>query len=100
MPEIVYIVLKNADFTEGRGPMFFHKVFKTRQIAHDYIMQQEGIYGTPQRQSTGLENNYNGYQIISAELQTELLTASEKNDIEKKILNLTEAIEILKNKLR
>lgn len=100
MSDFVYVVLKNSDFSEGRGPMVFHKIFKTSQLAHDYIMQQEGIHGSKQGICKILgENYYNGYEIRGAEVQTELLTASEKNDIEKKILRLTEEIEVLRNKL-
>lgn len=56
----VAIVLKNADFTEGRGPMVLHKVFDTVEHAEAYIITQPGIYGSPQR-----KDNYgwNGYDI-------------------------------------
>jgi hypothetical protein len=54
----VVIVTKNADFTEGRGPMNFHKVFWYLSDAIDYIMTQAGIYGSTQGAS-----NYAGVSI-------------------------------------
>lgn len=54
----VVIVEKNSDFTEGRGPMHFHKVFKKVENAINYIMSQSGIYGSQQG-----TNNYAGVSI-------------------------------------
>lgn len=80
----VAIVTKNSDFTEGRGPMVFHKVFRSLQDAHDYVMQQSGIYGSKQKfscyfgcsvgKSVDLSQmlyasmNYNGYSINLCEI--------------------------------
>lgn len=68
-----WYVLKNADFTEGRGPMVFHKVFKTLDSAVSYIMKQDGIYGSKQyctvRASVNIDgeayayNQINGYDL-------------------------------------
>lgn len=42
----IYAVFKNADFTEGRGPMIFAGSFKTLQGAKNYINKQgSGIFG-------------------------------------------------------
>lgn len=54
----VFVVLKNGDFTEGRGPMAFHKVFRSYVGAFEYVMSKEGIFGSKQ----GV-NNYSGVNI-------------------------------------
>jgi hypothetical protein len=42
----IYIVNKNVDFTEGRGPMVFHKAFSTRKQMIEYLNSLPyGIYG-------------------------------------------------------
>lgn len=41
----VWATYKNQDMTEGRGPMIRDKVFLNERDAHDYINQQEGIFG-------------------------------------------------------
>lgn len=53
-----WLVKKNADFTEGRGPMHFHKLFYHIEDAFNYIMKQDGVYGSVQR-----TNNYSGISI-------------------------------------
>lgn len=73
---LVYVVLKNSDFTEGRGPMRFHKIFHNELDAHRYIMTQKGIYGSPQGYSQHFGTNvhggayvslsYNGYDKLTA----------------------------------
>lgn len=73
--EYIAIVLKNVDFTEGRGPMLFHKAYASPIDAHQYVVQQGGIMSSkPQgepyisfgvninRQLYG-SINYNGYDI-------------------------------------
>lgn len=66
----VSIVLKNGDFTEGVGPMLFHKVFGTFKDAEDYVKQQVGIFGSPQYETPTrhyfggvVRYVYNGYDI-------------------------------------
>lgn len=56
----VYVVLKNADFIEGRGQMRLHSIFSTKKEAHEYIMSQDGIFGSPQNFG---KYGYNGYEI-------------------------------------
>jgi hypothetical protein len=42
----VVIVLKNADFTEGRGPMLFDNVFSSMEKAEAYVDDKKvGIFG-------------------------------------------------------
>lgn len=71
----VYVVLINADFTEGRGPMKFHKVFDTLDTARTYVMSQKGIFGSDQKEHhyswTGKDKwSFNGYEIHLAPLLT------------------------------
>lgn len=67
MEEFIYIVMKNADFTEGRGPMYIHKVFRDIENAREYIKKQDGIFGSKQDRCDDLcdENCevWNGYDI-------------------------------------
>jgi hypothetical protein len=73
----VFVVTRNADFTEGRGPMIFHKVFSDFDVAVAYVLTKEGIYGSAQRAAVyaGINikgepyvmSTFNGYEIsISA----------------------------------
>lgn len=61
----VAIVLKNADFTEGRGPMVFDKVFDTVEHAEAYIATQPGIYGSKQGKGA---YGWNGYDVMRCEV--------------------------------
>lgn len=71
----VYVILKNADFTEGRGPMLLHRVCDTFDVAEAYVMAQSGIFGSEQGlskyQSPIDEWNYNGYSIRKCNVFTE-----------------------------
>jgi hypothetical protein len=67
---MIYCVLMNADFTEGRGPMLLHKVFDTRDAAHRYIMSQAGIFGSEQKYDKKYDS-YNGYDIKELPVYTE-----------------------------
>ena len=70
----LFIVTKNADFTEGRGPMVYHKAFRTFDDAVEYVMKQDGIYGSAQgaRNNAGISitgtpyvvSSFNGYNIL------------------------------------
>lgn len=42
---LVYIVKKNNDFTEGRGPMLVDKIFANQADAHNYVNDQGSPYG-------------------------------------------------------
>lgn len=64
--EYIYIVSKNADFTEGRGPMLFDCAFTDGEVAISYVEDQDGIYGSPQkveRDKYGAFAYGNGYDI-------------------------------------
>ena len=77
--DVICVVMRNADFTEGKGPMVFHKAFRSFESATRYIMGQSGIYGTRQgaRNYAGVSNagrpyivsGFNGYQIQFARLE-------------------------------
>lgn len=41
----VWATYKNADMTEGKGPMVMDKVFLERKDADEYLLQQEGVFG-------------------------------------------------------
>lgn len=69
-----FVVLKNADFTEGRGPMVLTgDAYRNYDDAVDYIMSQDGIYGSKQysQWSNGVNVHgeiyayvtFNGYEI-------------------------------------
>jgi len=55
---VLCAVLKNADFTEGKGPMLLDKIFRSYDKATQYIMKNEGIYGSRQH-----SKNYSGVSI-------------------------------------
>lgn len=65
--ESCFVVLKNSDFTEGRGPMVVDKIFKSIVSAEEYVSAQSGIYGSKQYRSTHFGVNINGvfYAITS-----------------------------------
>jgi hypothetical protein len=75
----VCVVTKNSDFTEGRGTMKLHKVFGKMKAAIEYIMTQEGIYGSKQAVSNYAGVNvhgkpycvsgFNGYDIKIIEVE-------------------------------
>jgi hypothetical protein len=66
MNKFVYVVKKNADFTEGRGPMLLDSVWSDPDEAVKWVKQQGGIYGSEQRVELNKYGYYayaNGYQI-------------------------------------
>ena len=75
----VFTVLKNSDFTEGRGPMLFDKTFKKFEDAENYILSQNGISGSSQYKQISYGINiygaayarieYNGYNIKMSRLE-------------------------------
>ncbi len=86
-----YLVLKNADFTEGRGPMVPVKIFSSPSKAHGWIMSQEGIQGTvPWFQLNYGVNiqgdlycitSYNGYKIRLMDVEGMVLPESQRRVI-------------------
>lgn len=71
----IYIVFKNADFTEGRGPMLFHFAFTNGADAVKYVEAQGGIYGSPQKVTMNYLDHYaygNGYKIDEVDVHNSL----------------------------
>lgn len=76
--DVVYVVTKNTDFVEGTGTKILHKVFRDPKKANNYIMNQNGIYGSKQYKQiiTGVNIkgelygsiSYNGYDIEVMEI--------------------------------
>lgn len=67
----IYVVMMNADFTEGRGPMLFHMAFLHGEHAVEYVASQKGIFDSPQKVEMGKHGYYayaNGYVIKEVEL--------------------------------
>ena len=102
--ENVWIVKKNADFIEGRGPMMMHLIFSKFDDAHKWVMAQSGIYGSQQRQERGSGSgrwDYNGYSITKYKVYDSadsLLEAKErKKEIENQIKDLKEELGSLGN---
>lgn len=44
----VYVVKKNMDSIEGKGPMVLHSVWSMWESAHAFVMLQPGPMGTKQ----------------------------------------------------
>lgn len=100
-PTNIYVVLKNADFTEGRGPMLYHAVFRNKEHAVNYIMDQDGIFGSTQNSTPSSRTNaagtmheyYNGYTLLTTPVienydsskvaETEILLKEKQEQIKK-----------------
>jgi len=77
--ETVFIVLKDSDRTEGRGPMIVDKCFSNIENAERYIEKQPGIFGSQQSRRLYFSVNslgeifstisHNGYEIKEIELE-------------------------------
>lgn len=98
----IYVVFKNADFTEGRGPMQFHLAFTDGEEAIRYVEKQQGIYGSPQRVERGKYGHFaygNGYEIDKVVVHRSVaeVIRNQKEEARKKALaKLTEEeIELL-----
>ncbi len=81
---IVYLVNKNADFTEGRGPMLPHRLFKNADDAHNYIMDQSGIFGSDQYKNSYGYNGYSISEMVLIESYDKAEIAKQKILLEKK----------------
>lgn len=100
----VYVVFKDADFVEGRGPMRVHLIFSKFEDAHNWIMSQKGIMGT--EQSQGVSGNssrwsYNGYAIHKHKVYEDSISiiqaAERKKELEKQIEELKEELGAISN---
>lgn len=73
-----FVVLRNSDFIEGRGPMKLDCIWNSKIQAEEYIASKKGIYGSPQKREEHFGNNiygmmyisiyYNGYDIMKMEI--------------------------------
>lgn len=86
--DIVYMVLKNTDFTEGRGPMVFHKLFRTMEAARNYVSRKPGIFGSKQYQDKGLSIEksewWNGYSIQEVQIENGISDTEIANLVDRK----------------
>ena len=64
---VIFMVEKNSDFTEGRGPMRFDSAYYTFDDAVEYILRQDGIYGTPQGVSNRPGINIHGVPYVTSD---------------------------------
>lgn len=64
--KLVYIVMRNADQQEGRGPMLVHSVYGKLKKAQEFVEAQPGIYGSKQRLEYADDEtwSYNGWAIF------------------------------------
>jgi hypothetical protein len=87
----VYRVMRNADSTEGRGPMVYVTTFETFAAANAYVMHKGSPYGyklTAKRNIDGDEWSYDGWYCVHKD---EVL---QEYDIEQVKKNLAELRQI------
>lgn len=51
MSNLVYLIYRNSDMTEGRGPMTVCKVMADREKAIQFALDQPGVMGIRNRQT-------------------------------------------------
>ena len=75
IPDTVYVVKCETDWTEGRGPMKIDKIFLDLEEARKYVKTQKGIMGVSQplkpydfSKNGKVNESWNGYEIIEYEL--------------------------------
>lgn len=94
---LVYVVLKNADFTEGRGPMVFNKIFANQEDAKQYAFDNLNPYGNPDPIRQGFA------QIVPAQVveayDHELVTKKkeEKKRLQDQIKELNKQLDAIGN---
>ena len=54
----VYCVYKNADMTEGRGPMLLDSIWASRALAEDYMDCHFGVMGRQERWSKSTSGDW------------------------------------------
>jgi hypothetical protein len=105
----VFIILKNSDFTEGRGPMLFDRVFDTFSAADQYVMGKSGIFGSEQcrdeRSALDAQSGrwtYNGFDIQEANVLTkdDILTPEDRNKLSTEIQELEAQLARARSKLK
>lgn len=75
----VWVVMKNADMTEGRGPMLFHSVWDDENAVVAWVSAQDGAYGSVVSRVDQTGTTYyvaNGYRIDRVRLHTKENVAS------------------------
>ena len=82
----VFCVMRNADFTEGRGPMRLDRIFLNRDDAVDYMDSQPGVMG---RRAKWSEEKVGGDWRLEPKIVHEGKWAKEEADKEetRKLLN-------------
>lgn len=100
----VWVVLENADLTEGRGPMLLRTIFSNFDAAHKWVMSRRGIGGGPQKQiSKGDLSSwyYDGYSIqkkVVLENEEDVLaTKRRQQEIKDQIQELKDELASLSN---
>ena len=72
-PTTVWLTFKNADMTEGRGPMIPDLCFTTKQLADEYIDLQPGCMGRRGKWST---ESYGDWQVKPVQVFDSLSSAN------------------------
>jgi hypothetical protein len=54
----VYCVYRNADMTEGRGPMLLDSIWASKELAEDYMDCQQGVMGRQERWSKSKSHDW------------------------------------------
>lgn len=54
----VYCVYKNADMTEGRGPMLLDSIWESLSLADDYMDCHTGVMGRQERWSKSTSGDW------------------------------------------
>jgi hypothetical protein len=63
----VYLIFKNFDMTEGRGPMILDRVMGNRFDAEQFAMRQPGVMGVNNRQHLCNQVTRRGIQIVDGD---------------------------------
>lgn len=79
----VYLAQKNADMTEGRGPMITDKAFSRKEDAEAYIDYLPGIFGTKPPEGGWSSRPHNGHWEVEELTVFESLGELEKESEEK-----------------
>ena len=100
----IYIVEKNADFNEGRGPMIFHKVFPSFEAAYCYVQKQGGVFGSAQdpigdHYPQWKQWSFNGYCIKEADMMPDDISLDEEL-VSKMTSDLGRVMEIINTNLK
>lgn len=67
----VYLIFKNSDMTEGRGPMVLDRVMGNKAEAIQYALDQPGVMGCYRRQYACYHKTRRGIRIVDGDLEVE-----------------------------